>query len=105
MQFFRHTHIPEEVFFQTILGNSPYRSSMQRSLTYTDWSGGGPHPADITEAHLEFLTATASIVVDDVYGKGEVLFARKFSDDAEEVVLRLEQLRIEKEHRHTSRCA
>jgi hypothetical protein len=104
VKFFKHTPIPDEAFFQTILGNSPYRARTQRSLTYADWSGGGSHPADITEEHLEFLTATASITLDDVYGKGEVLFARKFSDEAEEIVLRLDQLIGDKERRLARRC-
>jgi hypothetical protein len=104
VKFFKHAPIPDESFFQTILGNSPYRARSQRNLTYADWSGGGSHPADITLKHLEFLTAAASITLDDVYGKGEVLFARKFSDQAEEVVLRLDQLISEKERRLTGRC-
>jgi hypothetical protein len=42
--------------------------------------------------------------LDDVYGTGEILFARKFSDEAEEIVLRLDQLISEKEDRLTKRC-
>jgi hypothetical protein len=93
VNFFKHTICPDESFFQTIIGNSPYKARTQRNLTYADWSSGGPNPAYLTETHLEFLTATASIVLDDVYGTGEILFARKFSDEAEEIVLRLDQFR------------
>jgi Core-2/I-Branching enzyme len=103
VKFFKHTQIPEESFFQTILGNSPYKARTQRCLTYADWRGGGSRPADITEAHLEFFAATASITQDDLFGKGEVLFARKFSDEAEEIVLQLDQLISEKERQLTRR--
>lgn len=103
MKFFKHTVCPDESFFQTIIGNSPFNARTQRSLTYSDWSGGGANPAYLTATHLEFLTSTAPIIWDDVYGRGEVLFARKFSDEAEKLVLRLDQLRSEREARLTKR--
>lgn len=96
VNFFKHTVVPDESFFQTILGNSPYKAKMQRNLTYADWSRGGSNPLYITETHIKLLTATASITLDDVYGVGEILFARKFSDEAEQMVLRLDQLISEK---------
>jgi hypothetical protein len=99
VNFFKHTVCPDESFFQTIIGNSPYKARTQRNLTYTDWSGGRANPAYLTETHLEFLTATTSITLDDLYGTGEILFARKFSDETEEIVLRLDQLISEKEER------
>jgi hypothetical protein len=34
----------------------------------------------------------------DVYGTGEILFARKFSDDAEEMVAKIDQIIREKEN-------
>ncbi|CAA9892228.1 conserved hypothetical protein [Candidatus Methylobacter favarea] len=104
VNFFKHTVCPDESFFQTIIGNSPYKARTQRNLTYADWSGGGANPAYLTKIHLEFLTATASMTLDDLYGTGEILFARKFSDEAEEIVLWLDQLISEKEDRVTKRC-
>lgn len=98
VEFFKHTYIPEESFFQTILGNSPYKSRTQGNLTYADWTGGGSHPGYITESHLDFLAANGPIMVDDVYGKREILFARKFTDEAKEIVLRLDQ------HMSENRC-
>lgn len=95
VHFFKNTICPCESFFQTILGNSPYKEKVQRNLTFTDWRGGGKHPEYITETHLEFL-ATTTVICDDAYGRGEILFARKFSDNAKEVVLRLDQIIVEK---------
>jgi hypothetical protein len=103
VNFFKHTVCPDESFFQTILGNSSCKARMQRNLTYTDWSGGGSSPAYITEKHLELFAASSSIILDDAYGAGEILFARKFSDEAKDIVIRLDQLIREKEDRLTKR--
>ena len=92
VNFFKNTHIPDESLFQTILGNSDFRSRIVRNLTYADWSAGGPSPAYITEKHLDFFQVTSSFPSSDVYGVGEMLFARKFSDDSEELVSRLDNL-------------
>lgn len=93
VDFFRNTVCPDEVFFQTVLGNSPYRLRMQRNLTYTDWSARGSSPAFLEERHLELFVPGAPIVFDSGYGEGEVLFARKFSDRAAPLVARLDALR------------
>ena len=92
VNFFRNTVCPDESFFQTILGNSPYKARTRRNLMYTDWTGGGAHPAYLTEKHIDLFKATPSITLDDIYGAGEILFARKFSDEAEEIVRQLDQL-------------
>lgn len=92
VHFFTHTVCPDESIFQTILGNSPYKASIQRNLTYTDWRGGGANPGYITEQHLETFAAAAPIMITNTYGTGELLFARKFSDDTEDIVLRLDQI-------------
>ena len=99
MGFFKNTFCPEESFFQTILGNSPYKARIQRGLTYTDWSGGGQSPAYITEDHLELFLAAPSVSLSDHYGSGEVLFARKFTDEAEELVSQIDDNLGEREAR------
>ena len=66
---------------------------------YTDWSGGGASPAYITEKHLDFFAATESIALEEIYGEREILFARKFSDEAEDIVMRLDRIIKEKEDR------
>jgi hypothetical protein len=104
VNFFKHTVCPDESFFQTILGNSPYKARIRRNLTYTDWSSGGSSPAYITEQHLGFFTSSSPIIMDDAYGVGEVLFARKFSDQAEDIVAQIDQLIREREDRLTKRC-
>ena len=94
VNYFKHTHCPEESFFQTILGNSSFKQRIVRSLTYADWSDSTAwHPAYITEKHLPIFRSTASFPMDAVLGNGEMLFARKFSDDSEDLVAKLEKQR------------
>jgi hypothetical protein len=103
VNFFKHTYNPDESFFQTILGSSPFRSKIQRCLTYANWEAGGAHPSLISEKDLELFNVAGPIIRgDDLYGTGEILFARKFSDDAEEMVAKLDQIIMEKEKRRTS---
>lgn len=97
VNFFKNTYNPDEMFFQTILSNSPYMTSMQRNLMFTDWSAGGAHPAWISDKHLTFFQSTLSTILEDAYGKGELLFARKFSAESKRVVDQLDQLIKEKE--------
>lgn len=66
-RFFKLTWAPDEIIFQTILYNSPFRSSLVNdNLRYIDWSEGQASPKLLTEEDLDRMTAT---------GK---LFARKF---------------------------
>jgi hypothetical protein len=90
VDFFKNTVCSDESFFQTILGNSHFRSRIVRNLTYADWSAGGASPAYITEKHLALFQSTLSFAPDDVYGGGEMLFARKFLDESEDLVAKLE---------------
>ena len=86
VMFYKNTQIPDESFFQTIIGNSPFKSSAARNVTFTDWSRRkGPKPAIIDDDYIRFFEV-GNLVVDDVYGKGEVLFARKFPNDSAELI-------------------
>jgi hypothetical protein len=90
-RYFEDTFAPEEMFFHTILGNSPFRSRTQRNLVYEDWSARGSHPAMINEQHIAFFAAHEKITLNDAFGFGELLFARKFSDDNLDMVLKTEK--------------
>jgi hypothetical protein len=92
VKFFEDTFAPEETFFHTILGNSRFRSRMRRNLVYEDWSDQGSHPAMIGEKHIALFASQEKVVVTDAYGSGEVLFARKFSDDNLELVRRIDEM-------------
>ena len=85
LNFFKNTVCPDESVFQTVLGNSPFKPNIVRNLTYADWSAGGRSPAYISEKHLAFFESLA-FHTDGVYGNGEMLFARKFTDDSRKLV-------------------
>ena len=91
LNFYRHTRVPQEMFFQTVLGNSPFIQNFKRAVTYMDWSGHSGHPATIGERHLS-LFQPQKIILDDAFGCGEALFARKFSDETTSIVDRIDHL-------------
>lgn len=97
VRFFRHVICPDESFFHTIVGNSELRSRIRRNVTYVDWSGGGQNPSAFTEDHLERFGRPDALTVTDVYGTGDLLFARKFADADGELVDRLDRLIVERE--------
>jgi hypothetical protein len=77
-EFFEHTKIPDELFFQTVLMNSPLAPTIVNDdLHYVDWSGGGAHPATLTAEDFDKLRSS---------GK---LFARKFDPGADPAILDL----------------
>ena len=85
------------MFFQTILGNSPLRFQIRRNLVYEDWSLRGSRPAMINEHHVALFEAQEKVSLNDVYGTGEALFARKFSDDSLHLVARIDDMMMRKE--------
>ncbi len=95
-RFFENVFAADEAFLQTILGNSAFKSRIRRNFVYLDWPTG-PHPAMINEEHIRLFEAEQKICVQDVYGEGEVLFARKFSDDRLDLVDRIDAMIRRKE--------
>ncbi|MDR1091390.1 MAG: beta-1,6-N-acetylglucosaminyltransferase [Prevotella sp.] len=86
--FFHHTLVPDEAFFQTIIGNSPFYENTVSNLTYTDWEVPVP-PATIGERHVEFLKT--HVEFNDEYGRRFPYFARKFNDDSAELLEKIER--------------
>jgi len=84
IQFFKSAFCPDESFFQTIIGNSPFYQQVRGYLTYTDWSVD-PGPAIISEEHVPVLKAAT--------GK---FFARKFNNNSAAVINAIDKaLRVE----------
>jgi Core-2/I-Branching enzyme len=81
VRFFENASQPEETFFHTILGNSEFKSRIRRNLVYEDWSAGGARPAMIGEKHIAYFEAQQRVCINDAFGSGEVLFARKYCDE------------------------
>ena len=77
VRFFRHVHIPDELFFQTILLNGPLADRcVDYVLHYTEW-GRSPAPAILTVDDYPHLVAAPN------------LFARKFDSAVDAAVLDL----------------
>lgn len=79
--FCENIHAPEETFIHTIIGNSPFAFRVRRNLVYEDWPRGAAHPRVIDAKHLCYFAARDVVLVEDHHETGEVLFARKFSDE------------------------
>ncbi len=79
INYFKNVRIPDEIFFQTILGNSLLRRNIMPSLTFTLWEGGNsPHPKALGLDDIERLKKK-DYVSENLYGVGEVYIARKFT--------------------------
>jgi hypothetical protein len=93
VRFYKHSLIPDEMFFHTILGNSPFRSRAARNLTYADWSKGlSRNPAPLTREHLVQF-AMPDFQLSDVEGTGPCYFARKFSSSDAALLDRIDEIR------------
>lgn len=93
VDFYKHSLIPDEMFFQTILGNSSFKDRVARNITYADWSGGfSRNPRAITDAHINQF-ADPDFHLDDVEGKGPCYFARKFTPADGRLLDRLDGIR------------
>lgn len=91
VRFFRGTHCPDETFYQTILANSPFRPQLRHHLMCADWGTNdclSPHL--MNKAFLkDVLASELKFEYRGLDGRnriGEVLFARKFSAQNEDVV-------------------
>lgn len=93
-EFCRPPCYVDEHYFPTML-SIPYSNLLaNRTLTWTDWSRGGAHPAtfgkdDITERFLEKLPRAQSCFYNDQPSQVCYLFARKFAPSALQPLLKL----------------
>jgi hypothetical protein len=96
-EYYLNAFAPDEAYFHTILGNSMFLSRMRRNLVYEDWLGQNGSPRMLTERHVSFLESMQEVCVDDLHGPGELLFARKFSDDNLRLIARIDEMIKRKE--------
>lgn len=91
MNFFKRSFAPDEMFFETILLNSPFKSEVVNDCKkYVDFSENKPHPKNLTKADLERLKES---------GK---LFARKFTTGVDDGILDIIDQEIDKSLESTS---
>ena len=85
INFFKGVNLPDEIFFQTIFLNSPFKKDIiNNNLTYTDWSTNEAHPATLCAKDLETLS------------KSSCLFARKFDIYQDSKILDLLDEKLQK---------
>ncbi len=78
INFFKYVDFPDELFFQTILLNSPLKHTIvNNDLTYTEWKGKCIHPEILSENSLEY------------FNESSYLFARKFDIEINRKILDL----------------
>jgi hypothetical protein len=94
-RFFQNTCCPDEMFFHTILGNSPFQSCVRRNFTYLHWPAR-QRPIFLDSADLQQIELCDRPWLDDEWGSGEALFARKFSDDNLKLLDRIDAMIIRK---------
>jgi hypothetical protein len=88
-RFCKFVDCPDEFYIQAILWNSPFKAHISHSLTFTHWMPGKDSP-ELLDA--SYLPRFAGPVLRDSESnnspgeKGEVLFARKFSDASTSVL-------------------
>jgi len=105
-KFLKYTFAPEEIYIHTILGNSPLKSNIRANLLFEDWSPRNKvrslraqwHglPSMINETHCDLFEANEKVSVTP-NGLGELLFARKLSDENLSIVDRLDKMICRKE--------
>jgi hypothetical protein len=70
------TYIPDEMFFQTLIMNSPFKEqTVNNNLRYIDWVNGPEAPRVLTSADLTSMVGS------------DRLWARKFSEEKDLFVL------------------
>lgn len=93
VKYFKHVFAPDELMFQTILANSPFKNKLvNNDLRYTDWSKGGLHPKILCWDDWDKLCNT------------EDLFARKFDATVDAGILDLLDVKLLSEEICTVNC-
>jgi hypothetical protein len=76
VKFFKHVKIPDEIFFQTILMNSPFKDQITYdNLRYITWPPGSRHPTTLDKRDFKNFMSSNK------------LFARKFDTTIDADVL------------------
>src|SRR5262249_50899452 len=99
VSYFRNTFTADEMFFHTILGNSPFAPRIRKSLLFVepDWSIRNEGRHKVNGEHIRFFESQDKVWTVDEWGAGEMLFARKFSDDNLALVERIDAMIDRKE--------
>lgn len=88
VRFYRHAWVPDEMFIQTAVLNSPAAPHVaNENLWYMEWTPGAKHPKVFGLADAEALCRAAGRQSDAGGRARAKLFARKFDADLDPAVL------------------
>lgn len=91
LKFYEHTSVPDEMFYQTVLMNSPLRDSVVLTGTYCVWQPGRASPEILKSEHIDELEAMIAEEGDPAPGDHRWLFARKFRDDSAPLIAHIDE--------------
>jgi hypothetical protein len=78
VNFFKNVFTPDEIFFQTIIMNSPFKEKVINNyMTYTLWLDSSDHPEILNSSNFEILSQSSE------------LYARKFDASKDSQILDL----------------
>lgn len=100
-RFCKFVDCPDEFYFQVILWNSRFKARISHSLTFTHWLSGKPSPELLDASYLPRFSGPVlrdSESNNSPGEKGEVLFARKFSDQSAPVLDAIDALATQRQH-------
>ena len=87
VNFFKNTHIPDEMFFHTLVGNAPHHTKIRRGFCVAQWESGEKSPLWLKKEHIDTLFRfQLEFNPNDGYGPGRMIFARKFSESDKDVI-------------------
>lgn len=75
IKLFKHSLCPDECFFQTLVMNSPFASSVKPYLHYIKWEKGKSSPRILTESDYQEIVDSSK------------LMARKFDIDVDKEII------------------
>lgn len=78
MRYIKGTACADETLIQTLIGNSRFAAHVARALTFTRWRPGASNPDVLGPDDMRALMQQPEHLDDSVYGRGPILFARKF---------------------------
>ena len=87
LDFHKTALCPDESFFQTIIGNSPFAGSVEPSLVYANWASQKSN-FRFSSYDLDLLKARKTLS-SSLYGDFSPCFARKFFDSDVEIIERV----------------
>jgi hypothetical protein len=90
VEFCHYTKMPDEFFFQTLMGASPFASRVRPGVMFADWSRPtGPKPAIIDDEHIR--TLSKQLLTFRTHDEDSVaLFVRKVDEDRTSAQIRKE---------------